>query len=278
MRRRHFLAGAAGSFALLQTTTLPVFGAVASEGKLKQSVARWCFDMVPFQQLVSALQDMGVTGMDFAGVNDWQYCKEHGILPCMVQGAGHFLPADPASGRRYGKAFGWNKPENHEQLIKNANSFAGLASDAGVPNIIGLFGDREGMSDEEGIRNCVAGIKQIVPMLEEKKVTLAIEVLNSIVDHPDYIGNNTAFGLEVCKQVNSERVKLVYDAYHMQIMEGNLISTLRNNIDYIAHVHIAGVPGRHEIDERQEVNWRAIAETLADLKFQGYVAHEWIPT
>lgn len=278
--RRNFLAAGAAGFASMQ---LPCASLLAQQtpapeaGRLKQSVARWCFGSIPIDTLCAALQDMGVTGMDLVGPAEWDTCKRYGITPCMVQGAGSFAPAVEGSGRRFGTAVGWNKRANHAQLIATGRTNIEAAAAAGLTNVIGLFGDREGMSDAEGIENCVIGLRQIIPLLEEKNVTLSIELLNSIVDHPDYQGDNTAFGVEVCRQVNSEHVKLVYDAYHMQIMEGNLISTIRNNIQWISHFHVAGVPGRNEIDDSQEVNWQAVARALADLNFTGYVAHEWIP-
>ncbi|MBF8269815.1 MAG: AP endonuc 2 protein [Gammaproteobacteria bacterium] len=280
MNRRKFLASSAASLALLQMSTHAAFGqAVAGKaGRLRQSVARWCFANVPIDSFCEQLQDMGVTGMDLVGPEEWDICKRYGITPCMVMGAGSFLEPADGSGRRFGRAFGWNKLENHAELLATARTNIGLAAAAGLPAIIGLFGDREGMSDEQGIENCVTGLREIVPLLEQKNVTLAIELLNSKVDHPDYQGDNTAFGVAVCQRVGSKHIKLVYDAYHMQVMEGNLISTIRQNIDYIFHIHIAGVPGRHEIDATQEVNWHAVAMAIADLGFQGYVAHEWIPT
>ena len=280
MDRRQFLAAGATGLALLPVTAQTAFAgtAAAKAGRLKQSVARWCFASVAIASFCEQLQDMGVTGMDLVNPDEWEICKHYGITPCMVAGAGTFLPADPGSGRRFGRAFGWNKRENHAELMLTARTNIELAAAAGLPAIIGLFGDREGMSDAQGIENCVTGLRRIVPLLEEKNVTLAIELLNSKVDHPDYQGDNTAFGVAVCREVGSEKVKLVYDAYHMQIMEGNLISTIRQNIDYIYHIHIAGVPGRHEIDATQEVNWQAVAMAIADLGFQGYVAHEWTPT
>lgn len=275
MNRRHFLAGTSTGFVMLGAPAL----FAQQGGRLKQSVARWCFAGIPIEEFCIALRDMGVTGMDLVGPADWEICKRYGITPALVAGAGSFASvAQDGNTRRYGKAIGWNKVANHAQLLTTARTNIELAGAAGINTIIGLFGDREGMSDEEGITNCVTGLKQIVPMLEKHQVTLGIEVLNSLVDHPDYQGDNTAYGVEVCKRLGSPFVKLVYDAYHMQIMEGNLISTLRANIDYICHIHIAGVPGRNEPDERQEVNWRRVAQAIADLNFQGYVAHEWIPT
>lgn len=221
---------------------------------------------------------MGIKGMDLVAPEEWDICKQYSITPSMVQGAGSFTPPPPGSNRRFGPSFGWNKRQNHATLINTAHRNIDLAASAGLPNIIGLFGDREGMSDAEGIENCVTGLKQIAPYLEEKEITLGLELLNSKVEHPDYQGDNTPFGVEVCRQTGSQHVKLVYDAYHMQIMEGDLINTIRQNIQYFSHIHIAGVPGRHEIDETQEVNWRAVAVAIADLGFDGYVSHEWIPS
>lgn len=273
MNRRQVLAGSAAGLMLSQVPFT-----FAQAGRLKQSVARWCFADIPIEEFCAALQDMGITGMDLAGIENWDTCRRYGILPCMVAGAGNFTPPPEGSGRRYGPSVGWNRVENHAKMIKDLTSNVGYAAKAGLPNLIGLFGDRGGMSDEEGIENCVTGLKQVVNLLEDNNMTLGIELLNSKVDHPDYQGDNTPFGVEVCKRVGSERVKLVYDIYHMQIMEGNLIATIRDNIQWISHFHVAGVPGRHEIDATQEVNWKAVATAIADLDFEGYVAHEWTPT
>ncbi|TAJ94053.1 MAG: hydroxypyruvate isomerase [Gammaproteobacteria bacterium] len=277
LNRRQFIAGT--TLALAQGVLNPAFTATSGgPGRLKQAVARWCFGSVPIEDFCAALRDMGITGMDLVGPEEWEMCRKYGITPSIVQGAGSFRPAPAGSPRPFGPAFGWNRIENHQELMATARRNIDLAVAADLPNIIGLFGDRQGMSDAEGIDNCVKGLKQIVPYLEEKRITLGIELLNSKVDHPDYQGDNTPFGVEVCKQVGSERVKLVYDAYHMQIMEGNLIETIRANIDYFCHIHVAGVPGRHEIDATQEVNWRAVATAIADIGFKGYVSHEWTPT
>jgi len=287
MDRRKFVGSGAAGLALLGAAGRAGAQTAAAEdeqrpnakaGRLKQSVARWCFAKVPIESFCRQLRDMGVTGMDLVGPKEWPTCKRYGITPCMVAGAGSFLPVEPGSHRRFGKVFGWNKVENHDKLVATARKNIDLAADNGLPNIIGLYGDRDGMTDEQGIENCVKGLKRIVPLLEKKRITLAIEVLNSKVDHPGYQGDHTAYGVAVCKGVGSERVKILYDAYHMQIMEGDLIDTIRANKEYIAHFHVAGVPGRHEIDGTQEVNWHAVANAIADLGFDGYIAHEWIPT
>ena len=263
---------------MTQLQTYDTFSQTAASGRIQQSVARWCFSDIPIESFCRQLQAMGVTGMDLVDPKDWDMCNRYGITPCMILGAGTFLPAKPDSHRMFGRSVGWNKRANHKQLLESARVGIELGAKAGAHGIVGLFGDREGMSDEQGLENCVIGLRQIVPLLEEKNFTLAFELLNSKVDHPDYQGDNTAFGVAVCREVGSEKVKLLYDAYHMQIMEGDLINTIRKNIDFIYHIHVAGVPGRHEIDENQEVNWHAVAGAIADLNYKGYVAHEWIPT
>jgi hydroxypyruvate isomerase len=242
-----------------------VRAATASAGRLKQSVARWCYAKIAIEDLCRAASDMGITGMDLVAPEDWPVLRKYGITPAMVQGAGTFND-------------GWNNKANHEKLEEQARTSIVRAADAKVPNVITLFGARRGMSDREGIDNCITGLNRVKKFAEDHGVTLCIELLNSKVDHKDYQGDHTSFGVAVVKAVDSPRVKLLYDAYHMQIMEGDLIRTIRDNIQYIAHFHVAGVPGRHEIDDTQEVQWRTVAKAIADLNFPGYIAHEFIPT
>jgi len=239
--------------------------ATASAGRLKQSLARWCYAKIAIDELCRAAADMGITGMDLVAPDDWPVCRKYGITPAMVQGAGTFND-------------GWNNKANHDKLDEQARTSIVRAADAKVPNVITLFGARRGMSDQEGIDNCITGLNRVKKFAEDHGVTLCIELLNSKVDHKDYQGDHTSFGVAVVKAVESPRVKLLYDAYHMQIMEGDLIRTIRDNIQYIAHFHVAGVPGRHEIDDTQEVQWRAVAKAIADLNFPGYIAHEFVPT
>jgi hydroxypyruvate isomerase len=163
-------------------------------------------------------------------------------------------------------------------LLRELEQTIPLAARAGVPNVIAMFGNRRGRSDAEGVANCVAGLSRIKQLAEEQRVTVCVELLNSKVDHKDYQGDHTAFGVEVMRGVDSPRVKLLYDIYHMQIMEGDVIRTVRDNIRHIAHFHTGGVPGRHELDESQELNYRAVSRAIADLGFAGYVAHEFVPT
>jgi hydroxypyruvate isomerase len=239
--------------------------AAASAGRLKQSLARWCYAKIAIDDLCRAAADMGITGMDLVAPDDWPVLRKYGITPCMVQGVGTFNDA-------------WNNKALHDRLEEQARTSIVRAADAKVPNVITLFGARRGMSDQEGIDNCIIGLNRVKKFAEDHGVTLCVELLNSKVDHKDYQGDHTSFGVAVVKAVDSPRVKLLFDAYHMQIMEGDLIRTIRDNIQYIAHFHVAGVPGRHEIDDTQEVQWRTVAKAIADLNFPGYIAHEFVPT
>src|SRR6202046_2534950 len=259
-RREALKASAAAAFVPMAAQSAP-----ASAGRLKQSLARWCYAKIAIDDLCRAAADMGVTGMDLVAPDDWPVLRKYGITPCMVQGVGTFNDA-------------WNNKALHDKLEEQAKTSIVRAADAKVPNVITLFGARRGMSDAEGIENCITGLNRVKKFAEDHGVTLCIELLNSKVDHKDYQGDHTAFGVAVVKGVDSPRVKLLYDAYHMQIMEGDLIRTIRDNIQYIAHFHVAGVPGRHEIDDTQEVNWHAVAKAIADLNFQGYIAQEFTPT
>jgi hydroxypyruvate isomerase len=259
-RREALKASAAAALVPVAAHSAP-----ASAGRLKQSLARWCYAKIAIDDLCRAAADMGITGMDLVAPDDWPVLRKYGITPAMVQGAGTFND-------------GWNNKANHEKLEEQARTSIARAADAKVPNVITLFGARRGMSDQEGIDNCITGLNRVKKFAEDHGVTLCIELLNSKVDHKDYQGDHTSFGVAVVKAVDSPRVKLLYDAYHMQIMEGDLIRTIRDNIQHIAHFHVAGVPGRHEIDDTQEVQWRAVAKAIADLNFPGYIAHEFVPT
>jgi hydroxypyruvate isomerase len=266
MTRRDALKASAAA-ALIPVTAR---SATASAGRLKQSLARWCYAKIAIDDLCRAAADVGITGMDLVAPEDWPVLRKYGITPCMVQGT---VIAGPNP-----FAEGWNNKAIHDKLEELAKSSIVRAADAKVPNVITLFGARRGMSDQEGIENCITGLNRVKKFAEDHGVTLCVELLNSKVDHKDYQGDHTSYGVAVVKAVDSPRVKLLYDAYHMQIMEGDLIRTIRDNVQYIAHFHVAGVPGRHEIDGTQEVNWHAVAKAIADLNFQGYIAQEFTPT
>jgi hydroxypyruvate isomerase len=236
----------------------------APAGRLKQSLCRWCYAKIPLDDLCRQAAAIGVSGIDLVEPADWPTIRKYGLVPTVTQGDAK-IPD------------GWNRKESHERLEAEIRARITRAAEAKVPNVITFSGNRQGMSDEEGKENCIVGLKRIAKFAEDKGITVCMELLNSKVNHKDYQCDHTAWGVDVIKGVDSPRVKLLYDIYHMQIMEGDIIRTIRDNFQYIAHFHTGGVPGRHELDDTQELQWRTIAKAIADLNFQGYFAHEFIP-
>jgi hydroxypyruvate isomerase len=239
-----------------------------SVGRLKQSVSRWPYRDIALPDFCKAAAAMGLAAIDLLGPEDWDLVRDHGLVCSMGYPTARrdFIPT------------GFNDRANHAMLLKELEQTIPLAAQHSVPNVIAMFGNRRGKSDAESIDACVAGLSQIKALAEEKGVTVCVELLNSKVDHKDYQGDHTAFGVAVMKGVASPRVKLLYDIYHMQIMEGDIIRTIRDNRDYLGHFHTGGVPGRHELDGTQELNWRAVATAIADTGFTGFMAHEFVPT
>jgi hydroxypyruvate isomerase len=237
----------------------------ASAGRIKQSVARWCYRNTSLEDLCKNGARMGLSGVDLVSHDEWPTVQKYGLVPAMTPGAGTIPIA-------------WNRKENHAALIKEMRENIPRAAAAKVPNVITFSGNRKGMPDDEAKDNCVAGLNQVKKLAEDNNVTICMELLNSKVNHKDYQCDHTVWGVDVIKRVDSPRVRLLYDIYHMQIMEGDIIRTIRENIQYIAHFHTGGVPGRHELDDTQELNWHAVSEAIADLNFSGYMAHEFIPT
>ncbi len=239
-----------------------------SAGRLKQSVSRWPYRDIPLPDFCKAAAGMGLAAIDLLNADDWEPLRQFGLVCSMGY---------PAARRDF-IATGFNDRASHAMLLRELEQTIPLAARHGVPNVITMFGNRRGRSDAEAIDNCIAGLNQIKALAEEQHVTVCVELLNSKVDHADYQGDHTAFGVAVMKGVASPRVKLLYDIYHMQIMEGDIIRTIRDNDAFIGHFHTGGVPGRHELDGTQELNWHAIAAAITDTGFSGYLAHEFVPT
>jgi hydroxypyruvate isomerase len=214
-------------------------------------------------------RQMGFAAIDLLFPDEWATAADSGLAVSMGY----------ASRRDKFIATGFNDPANHALLLGELEMALPRAAQARVTNLIAMFGNRvSGIDEPAAIANCVAGLAKIAPLAEKYGVTVCVELLNSKVDHAGYQGDHTAFGVAVMRGVNSPRVKLLYDIYHMQIMEGDVIRTIRDNINWIGHFHTGGVPGRHEINDSQELNYHAIATAIADLEFRGYVAHEFVPT
>ena len=241
----------------------------AGAGRLKQSLCRWPYSKIALPELCRRTKQMGFAAIDLLFPDEWSAAADAGVTVSMGY----------ASRRDKFIATGFNDSANHEMLLKELETALPLAARARVANVIAMFGNRvAGIDEPTAIANCVAGLAKIAPLAEQQGVTVCVELLDSKVDHPGYQGDHTAFGVAVMRGINSPRVKLLYDIYHMQIMEGDVIRTVRDNIDFIGHFHTGGVPGRHEINDSQELNYHAIAAAIADLNYQGYVAHEFVPT
>jgi hydroxypyruvate isomerase len=240
-----------------------------SAGRLRQSFCRWPYARTPLAEVCGRAKSVGFSGIDLLYPEEWPVARAAGLTVSMGY----------ASHRDKFIATGFNDPANHAMLITELETVIPLAADARVPNVIAMFGNRvAGIDDAAAIANCTAGLSKIAPLAERHGVNICVELLNSKIDHPGYQGDRTAFGVAVMKGIDSPRVKLLYDIYHMQIMEGDVIHTIRDNIEWIGHFHTGGVPGRHEINATQELNYRAIAGAIADLNYKGFVAHEFVPT
>ena len=236
------------------------------KGNINHSFCRWCYGGIPMEDLCAATKKMNIPAIDLVGPKDWPMLQKYGLYSSMCNGAELNL------------VDGWNHKEFHAQLIKNYSDMIDLAKKAGYKNIICFSGSRRGLDDETGWKNCTEGLKQIMSLAEKNEIFIVMELLNSKVDHKDYQCDRTPWGVELVKRVGSPNFKLLYDIYHMQIDEGDVIRTIRDNFQYIAHYHTGGVPGRHEINESQELYYPAIMQAIVDLGYKGYVAQEFIPT
>lgn len=237
------------------------------KGNIRHSVCSWTYNFLSLSELCSVVKRLGFSAIDLVTPKDWPILQQHGIYCSMCYTAGKISLTE-----------GWNNKEFHEGLVKDFTEAIPLVAGAGYKNLICFSGNRNGMDDETGMKNCVNGLKQILALAEKLGVTIQMELFNSKVDHKDYMCDKSAWGIELCKQLGSENFKLLYDIYHMQINEGDVIRTIRNNHEYFGHYHTAGVPGRHEIDESQELYYPAIMKAIVETGFTGYVAQEFMPT
>lgn len=231
--------------------------------RIKQAVSRWCFNKVPAVEFYKACKDMGLYGIDLVKPDEWPLLKEAGLI-CTCTPS-HRLPE------------GFNTLANHEECVALVTEAIEATAAAGFPNVVCFSGNRNGISEEEGADNCVKGLKRVAGLAEAKGVTLVVELLNSKVNHKDYQADRTPWTVDVCKRVGSPNVKVLYDIYHMQIMEGDLVRTIEENIDYIGHFHTGGNPGRNEIDDTQEINYPCVMKAIAETAYDGYVGHEFVP-
>ncbi len=269
--RRELLAATAGAAALAALDIAPAIARTnppPSPARLKQSVCRWPFERIPLPDFCRASRALGLVAIDLLQPDDWPVAREAGLVCSM----GYPTTREDFIAR------GFNDRASHDLLVQELADTLPLAARAGVPNLIAMFGNRGGRTDDDAAAACIDGLRRVAPLAESQGVTVCVELLNSKVDHADYQGDHTAFGVRVITGVGSPRVKLLYDIYHMQIMEGDVIRTIRDHGAHIGHFHTGGVPGRHEIDDTQELNYHAIARAIADSGFSGYLAHEFQPT
>ena len=250
----------------LPSGTLDSLARVAGKPRIRQSASRWCYQKIPLEELCAKGREMGLEGIDLLNEEEWEIPRQYGLVCSMGYGGGGEI----------GNAL--NRVDNHARIEAAFRKSIPHAAKAGVPNLITFSGNRDGLSPEEGSRNTVAGLNRIKKVAEDHGVTICLELLNSKVDHKGYMCDHTAWGVGVIEEVNSPNVRLLYDIYHMQIMEGDLSQTIIANRQWIGHFHTGGVPGRHELDDNQEVNWVGVMRAIASTGFQGFVAHEFIPT
>ena len=239
---------------------------VELKGNINHAVARWTYQDLSIEELCQLVKKIGFSAIDLVGPDDWPVLKKYGIDSSMCNGAEPNLED------------GWCDSRFHEDLIARYHRHIDLVADAGYTNLILFSGNRRGMTDEQCWDNAVSGLQQILPHAEARGVVLFMELFNSKVNHPDYVADSTAWAIELCKRLGSKNFSLLYDIYHMQIMEGDIIRTIRDNIQYFGHFHTAGVPGRHEIDDTQELYYPAIAKAIAETGFTGYLSQEFEPT
>jgi hydroxypyruvate isomerase len=256
------LAGA-GAASLASTQDVLADDPHRINGNIKQSICRWCFSDIPLETLAREAVRLGFKSIELLGAEEYKTIKPLGLTCAMVRCASI--------------ADGLNRPENHDKIEAELRANIEFAAAEKIPNVICMSGNRRGMSDEEGQDHCTRGLHRVLQLAEEKQVTICMEGLNSKVDHQDYMYDKTAWGVALCQKVGSPRFKLLYDIYHMQIMEGDVIATIRAQKDYIGHYHTGGVPGRHEIDETQELNYPAIVKAILDTGYEGFLGQEFIP-
>ena len=235
------------------------------KGKINHSVCRWCYNDIPFEDLCKAANAIGLASIELTGPDEWPVLKRYGLTAAMGWSA------------EKGITEGFNNPALHDELVTRYTELIPKAAAAGITQLICFSGNRRGLADEKGIENCAVGLKRLMGVAEQYKITLAMELLNSKVDHHDYQCDRTEWGVALCEKIGSDRFKLLYDIYHMQIMEGDVIATIRKHAKYISHYHTGGVPGRAEIDDTQELNYPAIMRAIVETGFKGYVGQEFIP-
>lgn len=273
--RRHFIATAGSAVAASLSHRLSAADAASGlKGQIHHSACKWCYAKIPLDDLCRAGKEMGLTSIDLVDPADFPTLKQHGLTSAMIS----FPTIAGPNGEKIGSIpHGFNRLENHDLLVQAYEPLIKASAEFGAKSVICFSGNRAGMDAETGLKNCATGLKKLLPVAEKHGITLVMELLNSRVNHADYMCDTSAWGIELCKLTGSENFKLLFDIYHMQIMEGDIIATIQKNHPYFAHYHTGGVPGRHEIDETQELNYPAIMQAIVATGYKGWVAQEFIP-
>jgi hydroxypyruvate isomerase len=265
LSRRTALGAIAGAVGALTTSATAQDVAPAPlKGRIKQSVCRWCYSKIDLGELATHAKRIGLQSIELLNEDEWPVVQKHGLTCAMTNG--------PSGINR-----GWNRPQDHDDLVAKSEALLPKVANAGLPAMIVFSGNRDGLPDDEGIRNCAQGLKRIMPLAEQLGVNVCMELLNSKRNHKDYQCDYTPWGVSLVQEVASPRFKLLYDIYHMQIMEGDVIATIEEHHEHIAHYHTGGVPGRHEIDETQELYYPRIVEAILATGYTGYLGQEFIP-
>lgn len=263
-------AAAAAIFSAMGERLKAAEEAAGPGAKFKHSVCHWCFGSIPLDQFCGEVKKMGIESVEILFPEQWATPAKHGLQVAMGR-----LQTPGGIGSI---ANSFNRTENHDKLYEiYADGIPKAAAAGNVPQIIAFSGNRGGMDDEVGLKNCAEGLKRIMPLAEKHNITISMELLNSKVNHKDYMCDRTEWGAALVDAVGSERFKLLYDIYHMQIMEGDCIATFTKHQDKISHYHTAGVPGRNEIDDTQELNYKGICKALAATGYTGYLGQEFQP-
>ena len=268
MRRRHFLSALAVSPGFAQSSDPQAsVTPVPRKGRIKQGITRGVFARgMSMEDCCREAARLGIKGFDLIGPADWPTLKKYGLVPSMYPAGAGGTIRDAL-----------NRKENHEKIEQSIRTAIDQCAEVGAPNVITFSGNRQGMDDREGADNCVAFLNKVKSHAEDKGVTICMEYLNSKVNHKDYMFDHIAWGVNVMKRVNSPRVKILFDIYHAQIMDGDIVRNIRDNFQWIGHFHTGGNPDRHDIDETQELNYRFIAQAIADLNYTGFISHEYSP-
>ena len=246
----------------------------ATAGRVNHSVCKWCYRGISLEDLCVAGKEFGLQSVELLQPNEIGIVKKHGMTCAMMSNP----TATTADGKRVGGiGSAWNRLEHHDALVEAYEKHIPASVNLGVKNVICFSGNRAGMDDEQGLKNCAVGLKKIMPLAEKHGVTISMELLNSKVNHKDYMCDHTEWGVALCQEIGSENFKLLYDIYHMQIMEGDVIATIKKHHQHISHYHTGGVPGRNEIDETQELYYPAIANAIVETGYKGFVGQEFIP-